>query len=171
VQVTPRPGRRPTLFVGGSVPAGAKRAARLRLPFMSAADDRSLKDVYDAECEAVGFTEGFAVIPRAPTYVHVAEDPEKAWAQIGPHVLHDARSYDEWQKPDQHSAVHVHASDLDAVKASGVYQVLTPDEAVEHAQRSHTIILHPLIGGLPPEIGWQSLELFGSEVLPRLSPI
>src|SRR5581483_1738420 len=36
VQVTPRPSTKPhpMLFVGGSVPAGAKRAARLRLPFM-----------------------------------------------------------------------------------------------------------------------------------------
>ncbi|MHB8467298.1 MAG: LLM class flavin-dependent oxidoreductase, partial [Acidimicrobiales bacterium] len=170
VQVTPRPVTQPhpLLVVGGSVPAGAKRAARLRLPFMCASDDMSLKAVYDAECAEIGFTEGFAFIPRSPTYVHVAEDPEKAWDIIGPHVLHDARSYDNWQTPGQHSAVHVHATDLDAVKASGVYQVMTPDEAVAHYHRTKTLMLHPLIGGLAPEIGWQSLELFGSSVLPRL---
>ena len=170
VRVTPRPATQPhpLLFVGGSVPAGAKRAARLRLPFMAASDDASLKDVYDAECEAIRFTGGFAVIPHSPTYVHIAEDPEKAWDQIGPYVLHDARSYDEWQKPDQHSAVHVHATDLDAVKASGVYQVLTPEQAVEHTTRTGILLLHPLIGGLPPEIGWESLELFGSAVLPHI---
>jgi alkanesulfonate monooxygenase SsuD/methylene tetrahydromethanopterin reductase-like flavin-dependent oxidoreductase (luciferase family) len=170
VQITPRPMTQPhpMLFVGGSVPAGAKRAARLRLPFMSAADDPTLKTVYDDECAAASFTKGFAVIPHDPVYVHVSEDPEKAWAQIGPHVLHDAQSYDSWQKPDQTSAVHVHATDLDAVRASGVYRALTPDETVALAAETGTIILHPLVGGLPPAVGWESLELFASSVLPRL---
>jgi alkanesulfonate monooxygenase SsuD/methylene tetrahydromethanopterin reductase-like flavin-dependent oxidoreductase (luciferase family) len=169
VQITPRPMTQPhpMLFVGGSVPAGAKRAARLRLPFMSAADDASLKDVYDAECAAVGFTNGFAFIPHDPVYVHVANDPEKGWDQIGRYVLHDAASYDSWQKPDQTSAVHVHATDLDAVRASGVYQVLTPAETVELSKET-VLILHPLVGGLPPDIGWESLSLFESDVLPHL---
>ena len=170
VQVTPRPMTQPHpfLFVGGSVPAGARRAARLKLPFMAAADDASLKDVYDEACAEIGWTGGFAFIPHNTAYVHVALDPEKAWAQIGPHVLHDAKSYDAWQTPDQHSAVHVRADDLDAVRASGVYQVLTPDETVARAQQGETIMLHPLVGGLSPEIGWESLELFDSAVLPRI---
>jgi alkanesulfonate monooxygenase SsuD/methylene tetrahydromethanopterin reductase-like flavin-dependent oxidoreductase (luciferase family) len=156
------------LFVGGSVPAGAKRAARLRLPFMAASEDLSLKHVYDAECKEIGFTGGFAVIPSEPTYVHVAEDPEKAWAQVGPHMLHDAQSYDQWQKPDQHSAVHIKADDIEQLRASGVYQILTPDQAVEHAKAKGMIMLHPLVGGLSPDLGWECLELFGSSVLPHL---
>jgi len=169
VRVTPRPGKKPLLFLGGSVPAGAKRAARLGVPFMSAVGDHSLAEVYNQEAETVGFTGGFAVIPDAAVYVHVAEDPEKAWATIGPHVLHDARSYDEWQEPGQRSAVHVEATDLDAVRASGVYQVLTPPEAVELARSSGTIMLHPLVGGLSPEAGWESLRLFADQVLPQLT--
>ena len=171
VQVTPRPATRPhpMLFVGGSVPAGARRAARLRLPFMAAADDPSLKDVYDEACREYGFEGGFAFVPHETVYVHVAEDPEKAWAVIGPHVLHDASSYDSWQTPDQHSAVHVRADDLAGVRASGVYQVLTPEETVAMAKAGRVIILHPLVGGLPPDIGWQSLELFAQSVLPHIS--
>jgi hypothetical protein len=30
------------------------------------------------------------------------------------------------------------------------------------------VVLHPLMGGLPPEMGWQSLRLFADEVLPRV---
>jgi hypothetical protein len=26
----------------------------------------------------------------------------------------------------------------------------------------------PLVGGLPPALGWESLELFAAEVMPRL---
>ena len=33
-----------------------------------------------------------------------------------------------------------------------------------------TIVLHPLMGGMPAELGWSSLELFRDEVLPRLRP-
>jgi len=30
------------------------------------------------------------------------------------------------------------------------------------------IVLHPLMGGLPPEMGWQGLRLFADEVLPKI---
>ena len=56
------------------------------------------------------------------------------------------------------------------VRASGKYQVLTPDEAVEHAQQQGSFLLHPLMGGIPPEVAWESLELFERAVLPRLRP-
>ena len=31
------------------------------------------------------------------------------------------------------------------------------------------LILHPLMGGLSPELAWESLELFEAKVLPRLA--
>jgi alkanesulfonate monooxygenase SsuD/methylene tetrahydromethanopterin reductase-like flavin-dependent oxidoreductase (luciferase family) len=168
VTVTPRPAKPPLMFVGGSVPAGAKRAARMHLPFMSASDDDSLAEVYRQEAEAVGYTGGFAIIPKDPTYVHVSDDPERDWAIVGPHFLHDAKSYDAWQKPDQSSAVHVHADSIEAVRDSGVYQVLTPEETIAHARSHGTLILHPLVGGLPPDVGWASLELFDAKVRSHL---
>ena len=30
------------------------------------------------------------------------------------------------------------------------------------------LVLHPLMGGMPPALGWESLELFASKVLPNL---
>ena len=30
-------------------------------------------------------------------------------------------------------------------------------------------LFHPLMGGVPPAIGWESLHLFEHEVLPRLT--
>jgi alkanesulfonate monooxygenase SsuD/methylene tetrahydromethanopterin reductase-like flavin-dependent oxidoreductase (luciferase family) len=170
VQVTPRPATRPhpMLFVGGSVPAAARRAARFGLPLMAASDDLSLKQAYDEACKEYGVQGGFAIIPQEPAFIHVAEDPEKAWATIGPHVLHDANSYDSWQTPDQHSAVHVSADDIAGVRASGVYQVRTPAETIELARQGRVIMLHPLVGGLPPQVGWESLELFASAVLPHI---
>jgi len=32
------------------------------------------------------------------------------------------------------------------------------------------LILHPLMGGIPPDVAWESLDLFERDVLPRLRP-
>jgi hypothetical protein len=67
--------------------------------------------------------------------------------------------------------VHVDAQTIDDVRKSGVYRVVTPDECVELAHELGdfgTIVLHPLMGGIPPDVAWESLELFERKVLPRL---
>ena len=37
--------------------------------------------------------------PSGPTFVHVADDPEQAWAEIGPYVLYEAQTYASYQTP------------------------------------------------------------------------
>jgi predicted unusual protein kinase regulating ubiquinone biosynthesis (AarF/ABC1/UbiB family) len=41
-------------------------------------------------------------------------------------------------------------------------------DTVALAQEFGRVLLHPLMGGLPPALGWASLELFEQKVLPRL---
>jgi len=168
VRVTPKPSRPPVILIGGSTPAAARRAARLRAGFFPAIGDRTLVDVYDAECRRQGFDGGFAMLPGGPGFVHVSEDPERDWVRIAPHALYDAQSYHAWQTPDQRSQVHVDARTVEDVRRSGVYRVVTPDECVALAREVGTLVLHPLMGGMPPELGWAGLELFASKVLPRL---
>ena len=55
----------------------------------------------------------------------------------------------------------------EAVRSSGVVQVLTPDQCVELATR-RPIAPVPLTAVLPPQIGWRSLKLFVAEALPRI---
>ena len=107
-------------------------------------------------------------LPGGPGFVHVSDDPERDWALIGEHALYDASTYAAWQTPDQRSQVHVSGQTLADVRKSGVYQVLTPDECVALAKEQGRIILHPLMGGIPAKLGWQSIELFKAKVLPRL---
>ena len=87
--------------------------------------------------------------------MHVSEDPERDWQRIGPHALYDAATYAAWQTPDQRSSMHVEAQTLDEMKRSGVYVVLTPDDCVKLAQDTGRVILHPLMGGMAPELGWE----------------
>jgi alkanesulfonate monooxygenase SsuD/methylene tetrahydromethanopterin reductase-like flavin-dependent oxidoreductase (luciferase family) len=170
VRVTPKPTTPPMILIGGSTKIAARRAARLRAGFFPAVGDPALVDIYNAECKRVGFDGGFASLPGGPGFVHVSEDPERDWARIAPHALYDAQVYASWQTPDQRSSVHVEAQTADDVRKSGVYRVVTPDECVALANDVGTLVLHPLMGGMPPALGWASLELFAKKVLPRLRP-
>jgi hypothetical protein len=64
--------------------------------------------------------------------------------------------------------VHVEAQNADELRRSGVYRVVTPDECVALAKETGRLLLHPLMGGIPPALGWASLELVAAKVLPRL---
>jgi alkanesulfonate monooxygenase SsuD/methylene tetrahydromethanopterin reductase-like flavin-dependent oxidoreductase (luciferase family) len=171
VRVMPRPVTQPhpVILIGGSTEVAARRAARLQLPFLPAIGDPALEQLYRDECRRVGFAGGWVILPKGPGFVHVTDDPEKAWNHIAPHALYDAQTYHSWQTPGQRSQVEVSGASLDELKASGVYRVVTPDECVALANEMGNVLLHPLMGGIPAELGWESLELFASKVLPRLN--
>src|SRR6266542_4711348 len=81
VQVTPKPKTQPhpLIFMGGSSEAAARRAARLKLPFFPALGDERLVEWYRDEAAKVGFDQPFCLLPHGPGFVHVTEDPDKAW--------------------------------------------------------------------------------------------
>jgi len=164
----------PILTMGGSTEAAARRAARLGLGFFAASADPELSGYYDDECKKVGFEYGFSSVPNKLGFVHVSNDPDVDWERIGPHAMHEAQTYGSWQRAGQHSAVTVDdPSSIEGLKASGVYRVLTPDQCVDlwnALGAEDTFILHPLMGGIPPKLAWESLHLFEAEVLPRIRP-
>jgi alkanesulfonate monooxygenase SsuD/methylene tetrahydromethanopterin reductase-like flavin-dependent oxidoreductase (luciferase family) len=173
VRVTPRPAQHPhpPLFLGGSVEAAARRAARLGVGFFPAVGDRSLAEAYKDECRRLGQPEGAVMMPRGPGAVFVSEDPERTWATIGEHLLYDAATYASWQGRGQRSQVKAEAATVEELRAGGVYQVLTPDETLALAEdlgRGGTITLHPLAGGIPPAVAEEGLDLVARSVLPRL---
>ena len=168
VRVTPRPfsDPHPLLLVGGSSKAAARRAARLGLPFFPSAHLPELESYYKERLVEYG-TEGWTMMPTAETpLLHIAENPELAWATCGEHFLHEARTYASWQSGDIRSAVRSAATSVDELRAEGVYRILTPKECVE--QGLDNLVLHPLAGGMPVEEGWRSLRLFAERVLPEL---
>jgi alkanesulfonate monooxygenase SsuD/methylene tetrahydromethanopterin reductase-like flavin-dependent oxidoreductase (luciferase family) len=167
VRATPKPDSPPLVLVGGSTAKAARRAARLKCGFFPAIGDPELARLYREACEASGFT-GFVVMPGGPGFVHVTDDPERDWKRIAPHALYDARTYHDWQTPGQRSEVHVDAVTEDDVRRSPVYEVVTPDQCVALAKEHGRILLHPLMGGIDPDLGWASLRRFADAVLPRI---
>jgi alkanesulfonate monooxygenase SsuD/methylene tetrahydromethanopterin reductase-like flavin-dependent oxidoreductase (luciferase family) len=173
VHLTPRPLTQPTppIFVGGMGKLAARRAARFGLPFQPAVNDPEVIETYQAECQRLGVERPLALPPGSGEMIWVSRDPERTWDRIGHHLLHDARTYASWQPANQRSAVHSDATTLEELKAEGKYRVLTPEQCIERAKAQGafaTFIHYPLCGGTPPEIGWESLELYASEVLPHI---
>ncbi|HXY91924.1 MAG TPA: LLM class flavin-dependent oxidoreductase [Acidimicrobiia bacterium] len=186
VRVLPRPAQRPRpeIAMGGSSPAAARRAARIADDFQPVG--ARLYDIYLEELAALG-----KPVPEPPRrrgaggarggaarggaarggaggmFFHIAEDPDRAWAQIAPHAMHETNDYAEWAKGMRGSPYSAFET-ADELRASGMYEVVTPDEAVELIRARGGVSFKPLMGGLDPALGWESLHLFESKVLPRL---
>ena len=173
VYVTPRPFTQPLppVNIGGSGPYGARRAARFGLPFLPATQDSDVLDLYLSECERLGVTEPDLRPPGSGEMTWLAEDPDKSWAEIGPHLLHEASVYRSWQRAGHRSGVFSHATSVEELRAEGKYRVLTPGQCLELAKEAGpdaAFVMYPLCGGLPPDLAWPSLELYANEVLPHL---
>jgi alkanesulfonate monooxygenase SsuD/methylene tetrahydromethanopterin reductase-like flavin-dependent oxidoreductase (luciferase family) len=170
VTVTPPPVQRPRpfLIVGGGAP---KRAALLGDAFLPAVPDPALAEAYVAECRRLGKGDGILLWPSGPMWVFVTEDPERSWADLGPHALHEANGYGRWAAAVPGSSPFRPATSVADLAESAQFAVVTPDECVALARgldpRS-ALQLKPLVGGLDPDLGWRSLELFVDRVLPAL---
>lgn len=175
VRVTPTPYSQPhpMLFYGGGSPAAAKRAARLGLGFQPQDADPALRDLYNAECRALGREPGIAILaPPGPANIFCTEDPDAFWAEHGHHLLADAQGYQQWRDAAVTSYVRDDSSSVEQMRARGVYAVLTPDELIAKclSKEIRLVTSHPACGGLSAEPSWESLRLISEVVLPAVRP-
>jgi alkanesulfonate monooxygenase SsuD/methylene tetrahydromethanopterin reductase-like flavin-dependent oxidoreductase (luciferase family) len=173
VFVRPLPVQKPEdiLQVGGGVEASAKRAARFGLGITPLKPE--LLDVYDAECRKLGREPGPKNSPQGLSNVHLTRDPDATWAKVMPHLKHVVTEYAKWaeQEPNSNSPFRGLLANEEALKHCGIFNVMTPEQLVERApavvSEFGSISTMPLLGGLSPEFGRESLELLAG-VLPRL---
>jgi alkanesulfonate monooxygenase SsuD/methylene tetrahydromethanopterin reductase-like flavin-dependent oxidoreductase (luciferase family) len=170
VRVTPVPHTKPhpPILIGGSARPAARRAARFGLPFAPPASLPELEAYYAEQCAEHGTTPVVISPPPDLALIFVARDPDRAWAELGHHFLHEATTYAGWQTPDIRSSVHSHATTVDELRAEGIYQVLSPAQVRERVAaqgEGALVILHPLCGGLPVDRAWESLRLYADQVL------
>lgn len=175
VKVTPPPVQKggPRLFIGGSVKATARRAAQYGDGYYPMFVEPELVAEYHRLCAEAGKEPGPIINGAGPKGIYVARDPDRAWAKIGPHALHEANGYAEFAaKLGQRTSFRA-AENPDALRASGDYRVLTPEEAViffrEQESLGRHVTVAPLVAGLDPDVAWESLELIASEVIPVVS--
>jgi alkanesulfonate monooxygenase SsuD/methylene tetrahydromethanopterin reductase-like flavin-dependent oxidoreductase (luciferase family) len=180
-RVTPKPVQDPVpIYGGGAVPASARRAATFGEAFFPTVATPELIQVYVDECAKAGREPGRVVTMAPPLFVHVAEDPDRAWAQIAPHAVYEMTEYGRWASESAAASAsstmdspYQEVPSADALRAMGTHAVVTPDEAIaviRSAENDGRLVnFKPMMGGLSPELAWESLELFAAKVLPVLN--
>lgn len=171
VRVTPTPDRSggPGLSLGGSTPAAARRAARIADGFVP-----SLPEVwtfYRDERVALGHADPGPYMGPGIGNFYLTEDVERGWREVGQYFMHETNAYGKWMSDAGLDGMYAQAVDVDTVRAQGMYRVLTPDmllAEIEAAGPFAFVLLHPMLGGIPPELAWRAMRLFEHDVLGRL---
>ena len=163
IRVTPPCGSPtgPMVLIAGGSKAAARRAGAFGLGFISQTDSPGLKGFYEEQCRAHGHEPGIIQFPvrGAPTAVFVADDVDAAWDALGPYLLHDAIMAASYRPHDDSVASITRADSVAALRAEdGPYRIFTPDEAAEYVHGGRLLPLHPLCGGVPPDVAWPYLE-------------
>ena len=163
VRVTPTPAQPggPRLLLGGSSEAAARRAARIGDGFIPS--EPEWWGYYRDECLRLGQPDpGPSTMGEARTVV-LAEDPEAAWEVLGPYFLYETNAYGAWRVAAQVASPFTPMADVEEVRASGRYRILLPEEyaaEIEAAGDLGMAQLHPMVGGIPPDLAWEHLRLF-----------
>ena len=174
IRVTPGPvsPTGPGLMLGGSSVPAARRAAKFGVGFL--ASSKEIWDAYRAACLEFDQPDPGEHLGGDTSFLHVATDVERAWEQIGPHAMHEANAYGAWM---QESGIGVEGgyqsfASIEELRASGQYRVLTPEQLVNELKGGGpfaSCTTHPMMGGIPPAVAWESLELIAREVMPALA--
>lgn len=168
VQVTPAPHREggPGLMLGGSSEAAARRAARLGMGFIPVSAE--IWEFYRDEVQQLGGDDPGPSMVGANYIVALHDDVERGWEELGPYFLHETNAYGAWQRESNSQTPFHEATDIDDLRSRGTHRIVTPDGFVDEMKQAvfpfH--VFHPMCGGIPPELAWQSLRLFEHDVLP-----
>lgn len=155
------------IWMGGASKAAARRAARHADQFQPA--HKALWETYEEELTALGKPIPKRLPPSAMFWV--AEDPDAFWAKFAPHAVLENDEYGGWYEKWNAWNGYVIEPDSAALRATGRYPVVTPDEAVRRARAlgpDGFVMLQCMSGGLDPDVQWESLELVEKKVLPAL---
>ena len=156
----------PAISMGGSSEPAARRAARLGDGFMPS--DPEVWAFYVDECAKLGKPDPGPWMGGDTSVLALADDADKGWDRLAPYFLHEMNAYGAWQAQDGVATNYKSVSDTDELKATGQYRVITPDQYIEELKASPFPfgMFHPLCGGTPPDLGWETLRLFEEKVLP-----
>ncbi len=170
VRVTPIPDRPggPPLVLGGSSDAVARRAARIGDGYAPTGPDSW--EAYRDEMSRLGKPDPGPTTQGPVVTTYIAEDVESAWDELLPYFLHETNAYGIWLDGAGMDGPYKQMDGAE-LRASGLYRIITPDHCVEELKAMGSLpmlMLHPMVGGIPPERAWQMLELVEARVLPQV---
>ncbi len=163
IHVTPLPVTPggPMVMWGGGSAAAARRAGRFGLGFLAQGGGPELHDEYERAARDSGHEPIMCYLPSkdSASAVFVAKDVDRAWDELGPYLMHDVTAYARWNEGDDHTVSLSFVSNAEELRAENrSHRIVDVDEAVDLVRGGSLLQLHPLIGGLPPDIGWRYLE-------------
>jgi alkanesulfonate monooxygenase SsuD/methylene tetrahydromethanopterin reductase-like flavin-dependent oxidoreductase (luciferase family) len=174
ISVTPRPAQLngPPILLGASTEPAARRAAHLGDGFVPSSP--ALWDYYRDELRQLGKADPGPHLGGDAGFFHLAEDRDSAWDQIVPYALHEVNAYGGWLAGAGigDTGGYQPVTDAATLRASGQYRVLTPDEYATELRAKGDAwfsVFHPMMGGIPPSLAWESLRRFEEDVVPRLA--
>ncbi len=171
VRLTPGPFQPtgPGITLGGSSEAAARRAARIADGFIPSVP--SVWEFYRDEVQQLGRPDPGPCPIGENKVVALAEDPEAGWEQMAPFFLHETNAYGAWHDQSGVASPYDTVGGIDALRATGQYEVLAPEQLVEEMRDAPFPfqLFHPLCGGMPIDLAWSSLRLFETKVLPAFA--
>lgn len=166
VHITPEPFRPggPSILLGGSSEPAARRAARIADGFVPSTAD--CWEFYRDEMQKLGKPDPGPGMGGSSEVVALARDPETGWAAMAPFFFHETNAYGAWRAAADKPGPYHSVTDYDALRARNMYHILTPEQMIEQLKARPVAQFHPLCGGMPIALAWESLRLFENEVLP-----
>lgn len=162
------------LHIGGFAPKALERVAQYGDGYFG---NEEVCDVYLQKLAQAGKDPAAARIWLQGLMLVVAEDKQAAIEELAPHFCYVNNAYGEWLAEDNAIGLEgpkMKTMDIDAFKASGIMQVMTPGEAIDHfrALRARAPVEHftmMMPAGLPKDRFLAYAELFAREVMPAFA--
>jgi hypothetical protein len=154
------------VIMGGTSEGAARRAARIADGFVPSAPEWWA--FYRDEMIKLGKPDPGPARKGSTEVTMLARDPEAGWDAMVPFFFHETNAYGAWREAADEAGPYSSVADHEALRATGRYSVLTPEQLVVQLKAAPVPVaqFHPLCGGMPIDLAWDTLKLFEHEVLP-----
>lgn len=159
------------LYIGGFAPKAMERVAKFGDGYFGNVD---VWDLYAQKLREQGKDPAQAKIWIQGLMLVVAHDKAQAMEELAPYFHHVNNTYGAWMNEDNAVGIEgaaIKPMDFDSFKASGILQIMTPDEAIAHfrhlqekAPVEHFMMMMP--PGLPAERFLEYAGIFARDVIP-----
>lgn len=174
-RISPRsPRGQVPLYIGGFAEKALARVAEYGDGYFG---NPEVVDVYRRKLAELGKDPDAARVRFQSLFVTVAREPAAAMDELAPYFHHVNNTYGEWMSEDKAIGLDdakLETMDLVSFKASGILEILTPEQAVDRFGKlrdrygvEHIMMMLP--PGLPPAKFMPYAEVFARDVIPAFT--
>lgn len=168
----PAPRGRIPLQIGGFAPKALARVARYADGYFG---DPGASAGYIEKLKEAGKDPALARVSATTLFMVVAEDKAAAMEELAPYFHHVNNTYAEFNNEDKAIGMDgpgMQAMSLDDYKASGILDIMTPDEAIARflAMKAKTPALEHLMLMRPPGLPAERFKAYASVLAEKVMP-